>query len=48
VVEVAVDVVPAVLGAFLDVLVSFPIVPDGSMLSFLSFCWPFVVVVAFE
>jgi hypothetical protein len=48
VVEVVVVVVPAVLGAFLGVLASFPIVLDGSMLAFLSLCWPFAVVVAFE
>jgi predicted tellurium resistance membrane protein TerC len=41
---VVVDVVPAVLG----VLASFPVVLDGSVLAFLSLCWPFVVVVAFE
>ena len=47
-VEVVVATVPAVLSAFLGVLASFPIVLDGSMLAFLSLCWPFAVVVAFE
>jgi hypothetical protein len=41
VVEVVVAVVPAVLDRFLDAL-------DGSVLAFLSSCWPFSVVVAFE
>jgi hypothetical protein len=44
VVGVVVDVVPAVLG----VLASFPVVLDKSVLAFLSLCWPFVIVVAFE
>ena len=44
----AVVVVPAVLDAFLGILVAFPVVLDGSVLAFLSLCWPFVVVVAFE
>jgi hypothetical protein len=47
VVKVAVGVVPAVLGAFLDVLAEFPIVLDGFVLAFPSLCWPFAVVVAF-
>jgi hypothetical protein len=41
-------VVRVVLGAFLGVLASFPVVLDGSVLAFLSLCWPFAVVVAFE
>jgi hypothetical protein len=36
VVEVVVVVVPVILGAFLGVLASFPIVLDRSMLAFLS------------
>jgi hypothetical protein len=48
VVEVVVVVVPTVLRAFLGVLASFPVVPDGSVLAFRSLCWPFAVVVAFE
>jgi Mg2+/citrate symporter len=51
VVEVVVAVVPAILGAFLDVLVAlvaFPVVLDRSMLAFSSLCWPFALVVAFE
>jgi hypothetical protein len=48
VVEVVVDVVLAILGTFLDVLAAFPIVLDGSVLAFLSSCWSFVVVIAFE
>ena len=48
VVEVVVDVVLAILGMFLDVLAAFPIVLDGSVLAFLSSCWSFVVVIAFE
>jgi hypothetical protein len=47
-VEVVVAVVPAVLGAFLGVLASFPVVLDRSMLAFLSSYWPFVVVIALE
>jgi hypothetical protein len=47
-VEVVVAIVPAVLGASLDVLASFLVVPDGSVLAFLSSCWPFVVVITFE
>jgi hypothetical protein len=38
VVEVVVDVVPVVLGAFLGVLAAFPIIFDGSGLAFLSSC----------
>jgi F0F1-type ATP synthase assembly protein I len=48
VVEVVVVVVPAVIDAFLDVLATFLVVLDGSMLAFLSSCWPFIVVVIFE
>jgi hypothetical protein len=48
VVEVVVVVVPAVPDAFLGVTASFHVVPDRSVLAFLSSCWPFVVVVAFE
>jgi hypothetical protein len=48
VVEVVVAVIPAVFGAFLSVLASFPVVPDGFVLAFLPLCWSFVVVVAFE
>jgi hypothetical protein len=48
VVEVVVDVVPAVLGVFRGILAAFPVVLDGSVLAFLSSCWPFVVVIAFE
>jgi hypothetical protein len=48
VVEVVVVVVHAVLDAFLGVLAVFPIVLDGFVLAFLSSCWPFVVVIAFE
>jgi F0F1-type ATP synthase assembly protein I len=48
VVEVVVVVVPAALDTFLDVLDAFLDVLDGSVLAFLSSCWPFVVVVAFE
>ena len=48
VVEVVVVVVPTVLDAFLDVLDTFLDVLDGSLLAFLSSCWPFIVVVAFE
>ena len=40
-VEVVVVVVPTIPDAFLDIL-------DISVLAFLSSCWPFVVVVAFE
>ena len=47
-VEVVVVVVPAVLNAVLGILAAFPVVLDRSMLAFLSSCWPFVVVVAFE
>jgi hypothetical protein len=48
VVEVVAVVVPAVLGTFLDVLITFPVVLDGSVLAFLSSFWPSVVVIAFE
>jgi hypothetical protein len=48
VVVAVVPVVPVALGAFLDVFIAFPVVPDRSMLAFLSLCWPFVVVVTFE
>jgi hypothetical protein len=48
VVEVVVVVIPAILDAFLDVLGAFLGTLDGSVLAFLSSCWPFVVVVAFE
>jgi hypothetical protein len=48
VVEVVVVVIPAILDAFLDVLGAFLGILDGSVLAFLSPCWPFVVVVAFE
>jgi F0F1-type ATP synthase assembly protein I len=48
VVEVVVAVVLAVLDAFLGVPVAFLDVIDGSVLAFLSSCWLFVVVVAFE
>jgi hypothetical protein len=47
VVQVVVAVVPAILVTFLDVLAAFPDVIDGSVLAFLSLCWPFVVVIAF-
>jgi hypothetical protein len=47
-VEVVVVVVPAALDTFLDVLDAFLVVLTESVLAFLSFCWPFVVVVAFE
>jgi hypothetical protein len=45
---VVVDVIPVVLGAFPGILASLPAVLDGSVPAFLSLCWPFVVVVAFE
>jgi hypothetical protein len=48
VVEVVVVVVRAVLGAFLDVLALFPVILNGSVLAFISLCWPFVVVIVFE
>jgi hypothetical protein len=48
VVEVVVAVIPVILGAFLGVHASFPIVLDGFVLAFLSLCWPFVVVLTFE
>jgi hypothetical protein len=48
VVEVVVVVVPTVFDELPDVLDTFLDVLDGSMLAFLSSCWPFVVVVAFE
>ena len=47
-VEVVVVVVPTVFDELPDVLDTFLDVLDGSMLAFLSSCWPFVVVVAFE
>ena len=47
-VEVGVPVVPIVLGAFIGVLASFPVLLDRSVLAFLSLCWPFAVVVAFS
>ena len=43
-----VAVVHVVLDTFLGVLDTFPVVLDGSVLAFLSLCWPFVVVVTFE
>ena len=46
--EVVVAIVHVVLGAFLDVLDTFLGVLDRSVLAFLSLCWPFVVVIAFE
>jgi hypothetical protein len=48
VVEVVVVVVPAIPDTFLDVLASFPVILDGSVHAFLSSCWPFVVLIAFE
>jgi hypothetical protein len=48
VVEVVVVVFPAALGAFLEVLATFIVILDRSVLAFLSTCWPFVVVVAFK
>jgi hypothetical protein len=48
VVEVVVAVVPVVLDTFLNVLASFPVILDRSVLAFLSSCWSFVVVFAFE
>jgi hypothetical protein len=48
VVEVVVAVVPAILDAFLDILVAFLIFLDRSVFAFLSWCWSFVVVIAFE
>jgi F0F1-type ATP synthase assembly protein I len=48
VVEMVVVVVLAVPDAFLDILDAFLDILDGSVLAFLSSCWPFVVVVAFE
>jgi hypothetical protein len=48
VVEVVVDVVSVVLSAFLDVLATFPVVLDESVLAFPSLCWLFVVVITFE
>ena len=55
VVVVVVPIVPIVINAFLDVLdtfldvlASFPVILDGSVHAFLSSCWPFVVVIAFE
>jgi hypothetical protein len=45
---VVVAVVTAVLGAFLGILASSPVGPDGSVLAFLSLCWPFAVVVVFD
>jgi hypothetical protein len=48
VVEVVVPIVPVILGAFLGVLASFPVVLDGSVLAFLLLCWPFAIVFAFE
>jgi hypothetical protein len=35
-------------GGSATILAAFPVVLDRSMLAFLSSCWPFVVVVAFE
>jgi hypothetical protein len=46
--EVVIVVVPAIPDAFLGVLASFPIILDESVLAFLSLCWPFAIVVAFE
>jgi hypothetical protein len=46
--KVAVTIVLIVHGAFLGILVASPIVLDGSVLAFLSSCWPFVAVIAFE
>jgi hypothetical protein len=48
VVEVEVVVIPAVLDTFFGVLAAFPVVLDGSALAFLSLCWSFVGVIAFE
>jgi hypothetical protein len=48
VVEVVVAVVPTVLGTFFGVLASFPVVLDESVHAFLSSCWPFVIIIAFE
>jgi hypothetical protein len=48
VVEAVVAVVPVILGTFLGILASFLVVLDGSVLAFLSLCWPFAVVVVFE
>jgi hypothetical protein len=47
VVEVVVPIVPIVLGAFLGILASFPVVLDGSV-AFLLLCCPFAIVFAFE
>jgi hypothetical protein len=47
-VEVVVAVVPAILGASLGVLASFPVVLNRSVVAFLSLYWPFAVVVTFE
>jgi uncharacterized ion transporter superfamily protein YfcC len=45
---VVVAVIPAILDTFLDILVAFLVILNGSVLAFLSSCWPFAVVVAFE
>jgi hypothetical protein len=45
---VVVAVVHVVLDTFLGVLDTFPVVLDGSVLAFLSLCWPFVIAITFE
>ena len=47
-VDVVIVVVPVVPDTFLGVLASFSVVLDGSVLAFLSLCWPFAIVVVFE